>query len=72
MYQKEKVREGYEVKYSNLDFNKISQVLMNTIEAVKGEEDLPSEALEQLQTAQNELQQAMSLSFSSVHKKIGY
>ncbi|WP_066294471.1 hypothetical protein [Bacillus sp. FJAT-29937] len=58
--------------HSNLDFNKISQVLMNTIEAVKGEQDLSSGALEQLQTAQNELQQAMSLSFSSVHKKIGY
>ncbi|MEH7125244.1 hypothetical protein V7122_15490 [Bacillus sp. JJ1532] len=58
--------------HSNIDFNKISQVLINTIEAVKGEQELSSAALEQLQTAQNELQQAMSLSFSSVHKKIGY
>ena len=59
------------MKHSNIDFNKISQVLMNTIEAVK-EEQNSTGALEQLQTAQNELQQAMSLSFSSVHKKIGY
>ncbi|MEH7522873.1 hypothetical protein V7149_06240 [Bacillus sp. JJ1503] len=55
--------------HSNIDFNKISQVLINTIEAVKGEQELSSAALEQLQTAQNELQQAMSLSFSSVHKR---
>ncbi|KAB2338272.1 hypothetical protein F7731_01520 [Cytobacillus depressus] len=57
---------------SNLDFYKISQVLTNTIETMKEEHNLSTSALEQLQHAQNELQQAMSLSFSSVHKKIGY
>ncbi|MBY0122644.1 hypothetical protein [Bacillus sp. S/N-304-OC-R1] len=60
------------MKHSNIDFNKISQVLSNTIEAVKEDQNLSSVAIEQLQTAQNELQQAMTFSISSVHKKIGY
>lgn len=67
-----KGQEGYDVKHSNIDFNKISQVLSSTIEAVKEEQSLSSGALEQLHMAQNELQQAMSISFSSVHKKSGY
>lgn len=54
---------------SRIDFNKISQSLTDTIEAIKEEQDvLSSKALEQLQNAQNELQQAMTYSFSFLHR----
>lgn len=52
---------------STIDFNMISQVLSNTLEVVKAE-DMTSAALEQLQNAQSELQQAMTFSLSSIHK----
>lgn len=54
---------------SRIDFNKISQSLTDTIEAIKEEQDvLSSKALEQLQHAQSELQQAMTYSFSFLHR----
>ncbi|MFE8695715.1 hypothetical protein ACFYKT_04985 [Cytobacillus sp. FJAT-53684] len=53
---------------SMIDFNKISQSLAETIEAIRNEQDLSPFALEQLENAQNELQQAMSYSLSSLHK----
>ncbi|WP_180968253.1 hypothetical protein [Cytobacillus massiliigabonensis] len=54
---------------SKIDFNKISQSLTDTIEALKADKNvLSSTALEQLQHAQNELHQAMSYSLSSLHK----
>ncbi|WP_185150631.1 hypothetical protein [Cytobacillus dafuensis] len=51
-----------------IDFNKISQALTDTIEAIKDEKDLSFTALEQLKNAQHDLQQAISFSFTSVHK----
>lgn len=54
---------------SRIDFNKISQSLTDTIEAIKADNIvLSSKALEQLQHAQNELNQAMTYSFSALHK----
>ncbi|MED3571992.1 hypothetical protein ACTHO0_11525 [Cytobacillus praedii] len=53
---------------ARIDFNKISQSLTETIEAVKADQNLSPSALEQLQNAQNELQQAMTYSFSFLHK----
>jgi hypothetical protein len=53
---------------TRIDFNKISQTLADTMEAIKADQNLSPSALEQLQNAQSELQQAMSYSFSSLHK----
>ncbi|MFC0415403.1 hypothetical protein ACFFHH_08010 [Cytobacillus solani] len=54
---------------TRIDFNKISQSLTDTIEAIKADPNiLSTTALEQLQHAQNELHQAMSYSFSTLHK----
>ena len=56
------------MKYSIVDFNKISQALTDTIEVIKSEQDLAASVLEDLENAKNELQQAMSYSLSSLHK----
>lgn len=54
--------------HSTIDFNRISQVLTETLEVVKAEQDSSSAALKQLENAQNELQQALSFSLSFIHK----
>ncbi|MBP2241321.1 ABC-type transporter Mla subunit MlaD [Cytobacillus eiseniae] len=53
---------------SKIDFNQISQSLSDKVEALMSEQDFSASALEQLQKAQNELQQALSYSLSSLHK----
>ncbi len=63
-----KGQEGYSLNQPIIDFNKISQALTDTIEAIKDEKDLSFTALEQLKNAQHDLQQAISFSFTSVHK----
>ncbi|MBU8879045.1 hypothetical protein BGM26_08605 [Bacillus sp. FJAT-29790] len=56
------------MNHSIIDFNKISRALTDTIEAVKDDNNFSNTALEQLENAQNELQQALSFSLSSKHK----
>ena len=56
------------LNHSTIDFNKISQVLTDTLEVVKAEHDLSNTALQQLEYAQDELQRAMSFSLSFQHK----
>ena len=59
------------LNHSTIDFNKISQVLTDTLEVVKAEHDLSNTALQQLEYAQDELQRAMSFSLSFQHKQRG-
>ncbi|MFO1444663.1 hypothetical protein KDN24_15945 [Bacillus sp. Bva_UNVM-123] len=56
------------MNHSMIDFNRISQVLTNTLELVKAEASSSAIALTQLENAQNELQQAMSFSFLLKYK----
>ena len=55
------------MKYSSIDFNKISQALKGTLEAIQGDGDPSAEVLESLRNAQDELQQALSFSMSRVN-----
>ncbi|GLB57938.1 hypothetical protein [Cytobacillus sp. NCCP-133] len=55
------------MKHSKIDFNKISQALNGTLEAIQGDDDSSAVALESLRSAQEELQQALSFSLSRVN-----
>ncbi|KAF0818747.1 MULTISPECIES: hypothetical protein [unclassified Cytobacillus] len=55
------------MKHSSIDFNKISQALNGTLEAIQGDGDSSREALESIRNAQDELQQALSFSMSRVN-----
>lgn len=55
------------MKHSIIDFNKISQALNGTMEAIQGEGNPSAEAVESIRNAQDELQQALSFSMSRVN-----